>query len=508
MLAQADSPLRRTGARRALRFVTTSSRRAVRRSAALVGARLADDAGISLIEVVVASALVAIIAIGTLTGLEGASNATTDNRLHNQAAVLAAQSQETLRSEPTETLEALAKETEATPSKPYVATKTIENQRFTVEQKVEEVNGSTGVTGCTASSTEGETSHPGGYYFRVTSLVTWPQLGSRAPVKQASIITPRTGSVLEVTVDTAGATPEPVSGATVIAGGTTTTTGASGCVLFPFIKATTTSLTVEKLGYVTANGAAKFSASEIAVAPDITTQYQIILSPAGAIRATFTYNKEEVYKGVAVASDTIVASNPELTAGTTTAGTAGKYSSSVETPDSLSPFETKWVVYGGDCSANDIEALTKGAIKDPAVKVEGGKVAQVSVPLSHVELNVYEGTKSSHSRPTVTYPVLITDAQCAGIAATDEHPQSTTVPSASEASSPGHLEYPYQPFGRFALCLYNKAAEKKYVVSYENKSEAGSTPPTIYLGAGPANGYYRESKTVEGVTITTKEKSC
>lgn len=489
MLAPTDSPLDPEGAQSAPRSAACRRLRS-----ALARARskraLADERGIALLEVIVAAGLVAIISIGTLTGLEGAANSTTNNRLHNQAAVLAAQSQETLRSEPTETLEQLAKETEEKPSKPYTQTKTIENQSFTVIQKVEEVNGATGSTGCTASAKEGESSHAGGYYFRVTTLVNWPQLGSREQVQQTSVITPRTGSVLEVTVDTATSTPEPVSGATVDAGGVITTTGATGCVIFPSIDATSTSLTVEKAGYVTATGASKFQANEIAIAPNITTQYQVILSPAGTIKATFTYKKEAK---ASIEGDTFIAYNSELASGTVAGGTASKYATSASTSDTLSPYSTNWTVYAGDCTSDNAATMSSNAVEDGSVKVIGGQTVEVDVPMSYVELAVYKGTKSSPGSPAeVSYPVKIVDPLCTQ-ATTDEHEQSTT--------TSGHLTHPYQPFGKFTLCLYESSSKKTYTVAYENKTEAGSTVH-IYLGESAKAGSGSEAE------VKTNQKSC
>lgn len=486
MLATTDNPRRAEDAQDAFGL---STRAHLREAARRLRLAAAEERGIALLEVIVSAVLVAIIAIGTLTGLEGAANSTTDNRLHNQAAVLAAQSQETLRSEPTETLEKLAQETEEKPSKPYTQTKTIENQSFTVVQKVEEVNGASGSTGCTASSKEGESSHAGGYYFRVTTLVSWAQLTSREKVQQTSVITPRTGSVLEVTVDTAASTPEPVAGAIVDAGGLLATTGSTGCVIFPAINATSTSLTVEKAGYVTATGASKFQASEIAIAPNITTQYQVILSPAGAIKATFTYKKESLSS---IQGDTFVAYNSELASGSVAGGKASEYATSASTGYTLSPYSTNWTVYAGDCTSDNAETMSAGTVKDGSVKVIGGQTAEVNVPMSHVELNVYEGTTNKTLTKT-SYPVKIVDPLCS-VASTDEHTQTTT--------TSGHLTYPYQPFGKFALCLYNSAGEKKtYTVPYENKTEAGTTL-NIFLGASA-----KEAKGTE-VEIKTNQKSC
>jgi type II secretory pathway pseudopilin PulG len=490
MLAPADNPLQPQGAQNAPR----PSARACLLSLLAHRSKpdIADEGGIALLEVIVAAALVAVIAIGTLTGLEGAANSTTDNRLHNQAAVLAAQSQETLRSEPTETLEKLAQETEEKPSKPYTQTKTVENQSFTVTQKVEEVNGASGSTGCTATSKEGESSHAGGYYFRVTTLVTWPQLRSREQVQQTSVITPRTGSVLEVTVDTAASTPEPVAGASVDAGGLLATTGTTGCVIFPSIDATSTSLTVEKSGYVTATGAPKFQASEIAIAPNITTQYQVILSPAGAIKANFTYKKEAK---ASIQGDTFIAYNSELASGSVAGGTASTYATSASTGYTLSPYSTNWTVYAGDCTSDNAETMSSGSVKDGSVKVLGGQTVEVNLPMSYVELNVYEGSSKSSagSLSKTSYSVKIIDPLCSQ-ATSDEHTQQTT--------TSGHLTYPYQPFGKFALCLYNPSGEKKtYTVPYENKTEAGSTL-NVYLGAGAKAGNGSEAE------IKTGQKSC
>ncbi len=502
MFADADSPRSKRHVRRARRVAAFCRHRPPLRGCLPLARVLADDEGISLLEVLVASVLVAIIAIGTLTGLEGAAATTNDNRLHNQAAVLASQSQETLRSEPAETLKTLAEETEI--KTPHTETTTVEKQKFTIEQDVYEVNGATGSTGCAAKSKEGETTHAGGYYFKVSSVVSWPQLGNtREKVKQTSVITPPDGSALEVTVDTAGSTPEPVSGATVNASGSITTTDTSGCVIYPSIDSTTVSLTVEKAGYVTESGASKFSIAALQIAPNITTQYQVILSPAGEIKALFTYNKgKEEVKG-----DTFVAVNSGLTSGFDAGGTANTYAYSAHTPDSLSPFSEKWSVYAGDCTADDAKTMSSGKVADGTVQVIGGQSVSVPVPMSRVTLSVYTGSGSSSpgSLASTNYPVLITDPLCEsaipldGTAATYEHKQET---------SGGHLTYPYQPFGKFALCLYDAQEKKTYTAPYENKTEEGSSI-SIYLGAGSKKGYYNGGTTTqEGIEITTGQTEC
>ena len=62
-----------------------------------VRARCAADDGLSLIEVLVASLIVAVIAVGTLTGVIAAGKSTADTRSHAQATELAGQDEERLR---------------------------------------------------------------------------------------------------------------------------------------------------------------------------------------------------------------------------------------------------------------------------------------------------------------------------------------------------------------------------------------------------------------------------
>src|SRR6185312_16565011 len=64
----------------------------------------AED-GMTLIEVIVSALLVGLVAIATLTGFNSVKRTTADERLHDQAAVLLAESQEQLRSDSAEVLD-------------------------------------------------------------------------------------------------------------------------------------------------------------------------------------------------------------------------------------------------------------------------------------------------------------------------------------------------------------------------------------------------------------------
>ncbi len=48
-------------------------------------------------------------------------------------------------------------------------------------------------------------------------------------------------------------------------------------------------------------------------------------------------------------------------------------------------------------------------------------------------------------------------------------------------SAAGHLENPFQPFGKAGLCVYNKTAKRSYRVTYTNSTVAGSSAK-VYIG--------------------------
>jgi hypothetical protein len=74
--------------------------------------------------------------------------------------------------------------------------------------------------------------------------------------------------------------------------------------------------------------------------------------------------------------------------------------------------------------------------------------------------------------------------------------------SKENATQAGHLQAPFQPFGKFELCVWSKELKKTYTVSYENTTVAGAIKE-IYLGAsGTKSGSVKE-----GVTVKTEQSS-
>jgi Tfp pilus assembly protein PilV len=448
--------------------------------------------GFALIEVVISAFLVAIIVIGTLTGFDALGHTTADERYHDEGMLLASQSQEQLRSDPASTLGPL----EITP---HTYTVIVGGETYTITQEASYVTDSSQHSGCSATGSE-STSKISDNYLRVKSSVNWPQLeaAKRAAITQSSIITPPDGSTLEVDVKNgAAAKPETaVSGVTVLAGGVTTTTGEGGCVIYGSIPSTSVDIEAYKPRYVTESGAYKVSAEEFTIAPNITTHYPVTFAEGGRITANF------LYKGLAQTGDTFVVNNASMkvspsfevgsTAGKFTAGglfepEAGTFLTSATTPVSpsnyangnLFPFaESSWTVYAGDCLENNPSSISGGKVLSGKALVTAGHESVVNVPMSFVELGLYEGTHTTKPEKLETkskYPVTITNVKCATTVTpnnetkiTNTHKQETTIE--------GHLLRPYQPFGKFKLCMYNASTKDSQEVEYENTEEIGAKP--------------------------------
>lgn len=454
-----------------------------------------------LIEVVITAFLVGLIVVAVFSGFSVASNTSADQRRHDQAAVLAAQSQEQLRTDPANALEVL----EATP---HSYTQTLGGTQYTITESSKFINDKTQASACTAP---GEVSKQNGSYLQVTSVVSWKAVNSTYPkVEQSSIITPPTGSALEIDVVNGASPEEGVSGVNAsveytgvestlptLVEGTTTT---NGCVVFGAIPATTALVNVKPpLGYVTPSDTFKIPPEPVTLAPNLTTHKEYIVNRGGAIKGEFTYKGETTYEGTPVKGETFVASNGKLTAPSFVLGsTIYKYESggeerytplantqaqTAETPKAtnyptgdLFPWAAeKYLVFAGDCLKNNA-----GTLKPEEVLVEPGKTATVKIPLSRVTLSVYTGTATTPvGLVSETLPLRITNTGCK-----TPTPNDATAPLYihEQRLSGGHLEDPYQPYGsNFSLCVYSEKKTTNYTISYADETLAGPTP-NVYLG--------------------------
>jgi len=490
----------------------------------------ASQRGDTLIEVVISAMLVALIVVGTLTGFGSADSISAQEREHNEAATLADQSQQQLRTDPASVLETLG-------SSGHEYTQTIARATYKIKQTAELLPASGSNATCSVTATKRQS----GNAFSITSTVTWHEQEAvhRKPLIASSIITPPTGSALEIDVDNAPVATAGVFGVTALVSftpvegtGTTSvqqTTGTEGCVVFGGIPATSAIVEIKETpGYVTISGASKYPTKELSIAPNYTTHDEVIYNQAGAIEAEFNYNgkpeyehennektgkvKEKVTDDTFVALNTKMKLSPEFEIGSTNYGPSttapyeplpSTYATAATSEKNLFPFtssENSYSVYAGDCSENNPEIITGNIVKQQEnVFVSPGATAKVAVPMSYVTLNVYNATevivnglgpkKWEDLETANPLPVVITNTKCAGItpdnetALNDRHTQATTI-NATSPKNGGHLADPFQPFGTYTMCVWSAAAKKTYTVKpYTNNSVAGTTR-NIYLPAG------------------------
>jgi Tfp pilus assembly protein PilV len=483
-----------------------------RRPAAALSARLrACDPrrqdGFLLIEVMVSALIVALIVTATFNGLDVATRFTKDQRHHDQAQILAAQSQEQLRTEPASALDALE-------SNPHKYSTVLGGTTYTITQEAKPVSAAGNTTGCNATESTAQT----GANILITSTVTWPQqVSSKIPsVKQGSVISPPTGSALEVDVldgeshGVAGVTarakfiPNEAGSYNTVEG----TTSSAGCIILTGIQATSATVEiVEKAGFVTKTGALKVASQELTIAPNITTHYQVIYAEAGRITPVYTYEGATSFGGKEVKGDTFVAFNgetgikPEYELGSTAFGEyektaeeayralTGTYAKGASTATGakyplgrLFPFKSGWTVFAGDCPANNLNKEDEAI--GGTVVVKAGSPTTVKVPLAYSKLSIYTGSSASEpvelTKETSKGGVKITNTSCSGA----EEPLNAYSPihthEQNETLTEGRLENPFMPFGNFQICVSWKK-EKAYTVSITNSKATGSTNPAIYL---------------------------
>jgi Tfp pilus assembly protein PilV len=470
---------------------------------------LGSQDGFQLIEVMVSALLLGLIAVATFTGLQAVNTNNANQRFHNEAELLAAQSQEALRSDPIGTLEKLV--TQANVYSPKV-----DGTTYTITQSAHELNGSGLSTSCTATEHAAQTAPN----FRVTSSVSWHALVGSHPVTESSIITPPTGSSLEVDIDNAPTPTAGVAGVTAVVTYTALesgspvklegTTGSAGCVLFTGIRATSAKVEIdEKPNFVTPSGALKVPAAEVSIAPNLTTHDAVTYNEGGAIDAKYTYQGKTEYNGKHVTGDTFVVSNtemnlsPELEIGSTAfepyeTGGEEKYTAKTSvylsqaltakgakyTRGDLFPFpSSSWSVYAGDCAANNPLVATSKVVAPGEGLVNAGATTTVEVPMSYVNLEVYKGTEKAPSTlASEIYKVKITNTSCSAASPTPSLPNNAAAVSyihTQSTTSAGVLENPFQPFGKSELCLQAvsdppSTTTRKDKIAYLNSTVAGS----------------------------------
>ena len=240
---------------------------------------LASESGDTLIEVVISAALISLVVIAVLFGLDSTNRATANSRARSQADGLAQQDEERLRSEPIKKLTELERKENVT----------VGATTYTITTTAKYIADATSTASCTSSV-------PTADYLKTISTVTWPSMGPKGAVIETGVISPPADSALIVQVEDVGT---PLAGAKVVAKGPAPSssvheleTSLNGCAILALPPGEYT-INVSKTGYVDPNGYANTESDKsvtktVYLPAETTSKEGYNLGPASKLQVSFT----------------------------------------------------------------------------------------------------------------------------------------------------------------------------------------------------------------------------
>ncbi len=470
-----------------------------------------DEAGFTLVEVLVTALLVALIASATASALIAATYTSADQRHRAQAAQIAERDQQRLRGLTAEQLNGLN-----------------QNSVVTLDGTAYQVNSTATFLSSSGTTSCGAPGFGAAAYFRTVSTVNWNANivagtggNRRPPVVAEGVITPPAGgTLLAQVIDQTGNAGVP--GVTVTASGpdyASGTTDSTGCTAVADLSAGAYTVTFTDPGYVDATGNASptSSATVTATGTSRPTNNPITMGLAGTINANFTatgsagnLNSQQAnaiawfgngtssrmsgYK----TSPSTCSSQPSTC---TTAATLIPASTASPSMITLFPFEFtgpsytgNYQVWAGTCQQMEPPAsvdkftVSPGssqtlAVQEPAldlvVEANGTRVAPVNANLN------FQST-SGNSCSTSWYPAIASDAatDVNGSLASPGQPFASTATTGSTASASGYT-------GAYSVCAsasISGTTRNATVSGVTNTNFTTPTPVTINVTGSSQRG--------------------
>ncbi len=209
-----------------------------------------SEAGFALIEVIVSAAVLAVVALAVLSGIDAANGASAREKARAVAASLAEQDQERLRTMPVDMLK----------SPPQAADATVDGVTYKIKSEAKWITDDVGGTPACGAGSSGENQVE---YLQIKTTVTSTVVGSRIPaVTVDSLVAPTTKwaeghGTLGVKV--ADRTGTGIAGITVTPTSpgfspTAQTTNSQGCVLWKSVNIGSYTITLNTPGYIDTKG--------------------------------------------------------------------------------------------------------------------------------------------------------------------------------------------------------------------------------------------------------------
>ncbi len=279
-----------------------------------------------------------IVAVGVLGAVEAATRSTSEERHRARAHGIAEEDLARMRAMRISDLSNLNQ----------TRTVTSDGTPYTVASRAEFATDATGTASCQAGLAAAD-------YILITSTITWPSMGGRAPVREQSIVAPPNGSVsansgsLAIRVENAqndGIAGVGLSGSG--AGSFSGSTGSNGCVIFGNLPAGNYTLTASGSSLVDRDGNPPQPTSTSVVAESTNTMVLQYDHP-GDIQADFVTRVGGNL--VPSSADSIVVFNTGMSTAKAF-GTPGNRVAQV-TASPLFPFASPYSVYAGTCEGDN-----------------------------------------------------------------------------------------------------------------------------------------------------------
>lgn len=368
--------------------MTQSAERAIDRAGRRALAAAARETGDTLIEVVIAALLVALIAAAAFTAFGAVSHIGGAQRHQEQAATLAEQDEFRLRSLNSTALVARSPASGCSATTPgaygnVCYAQTLDGETYTITSTSKFVSASGGTSSCSQSGTSSAD------FIETASQVQWNSSNDgRPPVIVHSLISPNAGGALilqdvdsnnnalaGVTVTITGPSPSTAT--------TTLTTDTSGCAVFSGLNGGIYNITESDAGYVTENGVT--TQSQDVVAGETVTGTKFTWGSLGSVTASFqTFVNSTTPTPLAWDTFSLTDTGNAVSPEPGPFGTLGVDATSLTSTQTVYP--TTYTAWAGTCTQDDPGGSTgttgttgtSGTYVDPTVTVAPAGTASVN----------------------------------------------------------------------------------------------------------------------------------
>jgi len=336
------------------------------------------EAGFTIVELVVAITLFALMFGAVSLGMGGVLRIDRTNRSRSVAAYLAAKQIDTVRGLDFDQVP--LGQTTLSYSDPG------SGSTYTITRETAWASPTSTSSSCNVSSGSSGSSLA---YKRVTVRVTWPNMAGAAPVATQTLLTPPTGAYDpydgHIAVQLYDRNATPIAGQTVTLGGAATASQVStddGCAFFGFFNPGTYTVTLSTAGYVDRQLGQPSTQTVSVVAAQI-TKIQFDYDLAATLVMTMT-----VPSGAVVPDGIpLTVANSNLTLGTKAFAGTGL----VRTVTPLFPYAGGYQVWTGDCTDADPGTYAGGS-RGPVLPSDPGGSVTGSAALDAVDVLVLKGT--------------------------------------------------------------------------------------------------------------------